>query len=1015
MKNYISKPRKLLAALAMCVGLTNGSMAAPQLSAYPCDASFNDITKQIVLPANVPMHNLAVLAAQYDAYKSYTWDFGDGSKQDTGRVIRHNFPSSGKYLVTLKVFSPTQGNLDVVCEDKKSQWVIVGDTLAKPCDASFTSSPAIEDDFVNGVAYQRLWAFEAVNQKYTSYKWDFGDGSNGSGIQATHTYKASGKYTVTLTVLNSMGDEVKNCIDSKSQTVEVIVPNTLTCNAAFRPRILSTMNVPPSTSAIVGFDAVTQGYTSYEWDFGDGTTGKGARVDHSFKKEGTYLVTLHVTNVKDDKTCEDTQTMLVTKSFPAFPCLAKIGSAVNEKTVALWDSVVYQPIVPDGIYEVRTWYYGDGTQGDGQKTSHTYEKPGVYSVTLVKATYKNPCFNDPACKAAPILICEQKYSTTIAIQGDNGRCAAKIAFERNANTLTFWDNVAFNTLIADGTYEQHDWYFGDGQEAHDRKVTHTYTQSGTYQVTLVKSVYLNPCFGDPACYKVPVLICQEKYIDTIEVKVSDRCHAKIETYVNGSTVTFRDAVVYYPIVPDGTYEVRTWTFGDGTSGRGQKLDHTYPYAGTFNVTLLKEVYQYPCWPDTLCKAAHRLICSEKYNTQVIIKADSNAQLCNAQITHYANGLEVTLVDNYYTDTTLYPYTVYEHHVWDFGDGTKVLATGKKVSHTYAQKGNYVVTLTKTVTGTPCPKNAFCPQVIRTICSETHLYKLAVADPNSWYCDADVSYSTEKNTLSIEDKAVYMPFRYDGINVTRNWDFGDGSQATGNNLTHTYAAGGTYKVTLVKIATKDPCLPDSNGIACAGLPYLLCIDTTVTYVYIRPACEKPSLHVVTEGNKVTVSAAIPEFYQYSVIKFGEDDVIESTGARKIKATHKYSEAGDYKICLRIASVPDSALPYVKLAAYCSEELCIEVNVNDGKATIKGEVITSLYPSPAKETITIAVKNTSEELTLRLYDISGYLMKEVKGIQSGTQEINTQGLDNGLYFYTFSAGNSVIDKGKITVAK
>jgi len=33
---------------------------------------------------------------------------------------------------------------------------------------------------------------------------------------------------------------------------------------------------------------------SYEWDFGDGTTAEGARVSHSFEKDGTYDVTLTV-------------------------------------------------------------------------------------------------------------------------------------------------------------------------------------------------------------------------------------------------------------------------------------------------------------------------------------------------------------------------------------------------------------------------------------------------------------------------------------------------------------------------------------------------------------------------------------------------------------------------------------------------------------------------------------------------------------------------------------------------
>ena len=44
----------------------------------------------------------------------------------------------------------------------------------------------------------------------TSYAWDFGEGSSGSGVTASHTYTAPGIYTAILTAL-SLSTTVSGC------------------------------------------------------------------------------------------------------------------------------------------------------------------------------------------------------------------------------------------------------------------------------------------------------------------------------------------------------------------------------------------------------------------------------------------------------------------------------------------------------------------------------------------------------------------------------------------------------------------------------------------------------------------------------------------------------------------------------------------------------------------------------------------------------------------------------------
>ena len=55
--------------------------------------------------------------------------------------------------------------------------------------------------------------------------------------------------------------------------------------------------------------------TSYEWDFGDGTTASGATVAHAYSNEGTYTVKLTVT---DNSGLSDTDTIKITVTTPRY-------------------------------------------------------------------------------------------------------------------------------------------------------------------------------------------------------------------------------------------------------------------------------------------------------------------------------------------------------------------------------------------------------------------------------------------------------------------------------------------------------------------------------------------------------------------------------------------------------------------------------------------------------------------------------------------------------------------------
>lgn len=121
------------------------------------------------------------------------------------------------------------------------------------------------------------------------YVWDFGDGSKGSGVTASHVYTSADRYEARLSVFDNLG------ATADSQT-------TITVGAP-RPAPTAAFSATPTQGAApltVLFDAsesdASDGTLSYSWDFGDGGMGEGVQVQHTFAEAGTFTVTLTVTD-----------------------------------------------------------------------------------------------------------------------------------------------------------------------------------------------------------------------------------------------------------------------------------------------------------------------------------------------------------------------------------------------------------------------------------------------------------------------------------------------------------------------------------------------------------------------------------------------------------------------------------------------------------------------------------------------------------------------------------------------
>jgi PKD repeat protein len=234
---------------------------------------------------------------------TYWWDFGDGSDNVYEENPTHYYSSAGTYTVTLKV---SDGQVEA--SDSITINLTSPPPPNEPPTASFTYSPLSP---TVGETVQFVDNSSDPDGTVESWSWDFGDGDTSTDQNPTHFYENSGIYTTTLTVKDDDG-----ATDSVSEDISVEpAPENQPPTASF-----TYSPSAPTTATIITFDASEStdpdGHiTSYEWSFGDGTTGTGVTSTHSYPAPDNYTITLTVT---DNSGLTDDSTDIVTVS-PAPP------------------------------------------------------------------------------------------------------------------------------------------------------------------------------------------------------------------------------------------------------------------------------------------------------------------------------------------------------------------------------------------------------------------------------------------------------------------------------------------------------------------------------------------------------------------------------------------------------------------------------------------------------------------------------------------------------------------------
>lgn len=118
------------------------------------------------------------------------------------------------------------------------------------------------------------------------YRWQMGDSTTLTGLTISHCYKRRARYQVVLEVLVPATGEVRQA--QKTFEVDLVAQPVINFNL-------------PATTVHVGqavtFDALDSGLPPcqnvyYIWDFRDGATQQGHRIEHTFRKAGRFAVRL---------------------------------------------------------------------------------------------------------------------------------------------------------------------------------------------------------------------------------------------------------------------------------------------------------------------------------------------------------------------------------------------------------------------------------------------------------------------------------------------------------------------------------------------------------------------------------------------------------------------------------------------------------------------------------------------------------------------------------------------------
>jgi len=472
-------------------------------------------------------------------------------------------------------------------------------------------------------------------------------------------------------------------------------------------------------SAIQFTDESTgNGINSYSWNFGNGETSTQQNPNYTYPAAGTYTVTLTV-QTSGGQADAEVKVGYITINDAPHPQFSTSG---NSCTVPI--SITFVNQTPSATNVDFSWDFGNGqTSTSANPNPVTYSSVGTYNVSLHATDTVTGCsatFN----QAINISNFQADFSapTTICVGGQ----------------ATFTDQ---STAGANSWQ----WNAGTAGNSSEQNPTFTFTQPGTYTISLTS---MNTTSG-----------CQSAVTKTVQVVQAQTpsFFASDSTGCSPITVQFTNTTG-----AAGTYE---WNFGDGTNFSGQNpTPHQYTGNGNYTVTLA----------FTDANGCQSSTTKNAYINISSIEADFSAIPLNG-----CEPLDVVFSDSSTTpNSTNSAITSWN---WNFGNG-QTSTSQTPPMQTY-NEGVYDVSLIiTTVNG--CKDTIVRPGYIKVGTKQQAGFTY---NPTSSCIKTDIHF----HNTSVIDPEV------DTNDIVWHWDFGGDGTSSEKNPTHSFTTDtGYFDVTLV---------------------------------------------------------------------------------------------------------------------------------------------------------------------------------------------------------------------------